>query len=103
MSKAEEFLDKELSKVYELGEEIWIDKINLQYLLQRFAKQEKKHLIESISDEMKLSISNLKDKQKAFLGTKGEVSRQSFKNGLGWVIESMETIQENLTTTNKQD
>jgi hypothetical protein len=42
--------------------------------------------------ELKSHIEQLKSKHKAWLGTEGEVSRQAFKSGLSWGINSLETI-----------
>jgi len=38
-------------------------------------------------------IELLQDKHDAFLGTDGQKSRQSFKNGLSWAIETIETLE----------
>lgn len=40
-------------------------------------------------------IDHLQDKHDAFLGTQGEVARQSFKNGLSWAIGSLEELIKN--------
>lgn len=45
---------------------------------------EQKAEIERLKDGIKKGVESLKDKHKAFLGTKGEEARQSFKLGLSW-------------------
>jgi len=37
-------------------------------------------------------IEQLQSKHDAFLGTKGELSRQGFKDGLLWAIDTIETL-----------
>ncbi len=37
-------------------------------------------------------IRHLKDKHDAFLGTEGQKSRDDFKNGLSWAINTIETL-----------
>ena len=39
-------------------------------------------------------IEQLQSKHDAFLGTKGELSRQRFKDGLMWAIDTIETLTE---------
>ena len=43
-------------------------------------------------DEIKHTIELLQSKHDAFMGTDGEQSRQSFKNGLSWAIGSFESL-----------
>jgi hypothetical protein len=39
-------------------------------------------------------IEQLQSKHDAFLGTEGELSRQRFKDGLSWAIDTVETLTE---------
>ena len=39
-------------------------------------------------------IEQLQDKHDAFLGTEGELSRQRFKDGLMWAIDTIKTLTE---------
>ena len=45
------------------------------------------------------SISELEEKEKAFLGVNGEPSRQGFKSGLRWGISSIDYIIEKIKET----
>ena len=47
---------------------------------------------EALNDKI---IRLLKDKHDAFLGTEGQKSRDDFKNGLLWAIDTIETLTKN--------
>jgi hypothetical protein len=47
-------------------------------------------------------IENLQSKHDAFLGTKGEKQRQSFKKGLSWAIDCIESLTEIDRCENKE-
>jgi len=46
-------------------------------------------------------IEQLQSKHDAFLGTEGELSRQRFKDGLSWAIDTVETLT-NLDNSEKE-
>ena len=46
-------------------------------------------------------IEQLQNKHDAFLGTNGELSRQRFKDGLEWAIDTVETLT-NLDNSEKE-
>jgi len=63
---------------------------------KKLAEWESKHPIskqlQSYKEGIDRMIQNTKSKHDAFLGSRGQENRDSFKNGLSWSIESMEQL-----------
>ena len=74
-------------------ETCWLEKERLldsdiEYIRKDIADKEK----EELKTEIQSAIEDLESKRNSFLGTEGELARQSFKCGLGWAITSFEMI-----------
>ena len=90
---------KDMSKAEDLGKahNYYLDNNgSIAEIMQGYADQEHQSRVNAISDEMKQAIDNIKSKEKSFLGTKGEDSRQSFKSGLNWSLDSFQIIYNKL-------
>lgn len=70
----------------------------MKYLLNPNPDKMKDEIIEMFDK----TIRNLQSKHDSFLGTKGEESRQSFKTGLCWAIDSIEVLKADINRLEQQ-